>query len=149
MLDSPRFHHVALSTPAFHSLALTFLIVVQIPTNIPPTSPKQRKNGRYCNSMTIGRAGFSAPLARRRYWSGIRGCLYADFGVGLFPAGAMFNHSCRPNCSWSTVIPAAEDASGSSVPAVSTSAADRAGMAPMLRVVVLENIPAGSQLFIS
>ncbi|CAN0463942.1 unnamed protein product [Hapterophycus canaliculatus] len=84
--------------------------------------------------MTIGRAGFSAPLARRRYWSGIRGCLYADFGVGLFPAGAMFNHSCRPNCSWRTS---------------STSPADGGVVTPSLRVVALENIPAGSQLFIS
>ncbi|CAM9740913.1 unnamed protein product [Ectocarpus sp. 12 AP-2014] len=79
----------------------------------------------YCNSMTIGKAGFSAPLAGRGYWSGIRGCLYSDFGVGLYPAGAMFNHSCRPNCSWRT------DGSGE------------------LCVVACEDVPAGSQLFIS
>lgn len=53
----------------------------------PPPPPT-----RYCNSMTIGQAGFSVPLARRGYWSGIRGCLYTDFGVGLFPAGARLNH---------------------------------------------------------
>lgn len=52
--------------------------------------------------MTVGRAGISAPLARRGYWSGIRGCLYTDFGVALFPRGAIFNHSCAPNCSWHT-----------------------------------------------
>ncbi|CAN0073407.1 unnamed protein product [Scytosiphon promiscuus] len=103
----------------------------------------------YCNSMTIGQAGFSAPLGRRRYWSGIRGCLYADFGVGLFPTGAMFNHSCRPNCSWRTVVPTTDDDWGSSVPSLSLSSADRAGAVPLLRVVALESIPAGSQLFIS
>ncbi|CAN0439048.1 unnamed protein product, partial [Ectocarpus fasciculatus] len=75
--------------------------------------------------MTIGKAGFSAPLAGRRYWSGIRGCLYSDFGVGLYPAGAMFNHSCRPNCSW------------------------RTNGAGELCVVAVEDVPAGSQLFIS
>lgn len=75
--------------------------------------------------MTIGKAGISAPLARRRYWSGIRGCLYSDFGIGLFPAGAMFNHSCAANCAWRT------DSSGA------------------LRVVAVSDVPAGSQLFIS
>ncbi|CAN0276956.1 unnamed protein product, partial [Laminaria digitata] len=79
----------------------------------------------YCNCMTVGRAGVSGPLARRRYWSGIRGGLYADFGVGLFPVGAMFNHSCQPNCVWRT------DALGN------------------LRVSAVEDVPAGSQLFIS
>ncbi|CAN0566431.1 unnamed protein product, partial [Ectocarpus sp. 12 AP-2014] len=48
-----------------------------------------------------------------------------DFGVGLYPAGAMFNHSCRPNCSWRT------NGSGE------------------LCVVTVEDVPAGSQLFIS
>ena len=87
----------------------------------PPLPPYQR----YCNCMTVGRAGVFGPLARRRYWSGIRGCLYSDFGVGLFPTGAMFNHSCEPNCVWRT------DALGN------------------LRVSTVEDVPAGSQLFIS
>lgn len=75
--------------------------------------------------MTIGKTGVSAPLLKRGYWSGIRGCLYTDFGVGLFPEGAMFNHSCEPNCAWQT------DPSG------------------VLRVAAVSNVPAGSQLFIS
>lgn len=28
--------------------------------------------------------------------------MYTDFGIGLFPRGAMFNHSCAPNCTWHT-----------------------------------------------
>merc|ERR1712039_1159878 len=25
---------------------------------------------------------------------------WKDLGVGLYPSGAMFNHSCAPNCLW-------------------------------------------------
>lgn len=75
--------------------------------------------------MTIGKVGFSAPFAKRGYWSGIRGGLYSDFGVGLFPAGAMFNHSCAPNCAWLV------DTSG------------------RLRVMAVQDVLPGSQMFIS
>merc|ERR1719296_21367 len=48
-----------------------------------------------CNSMTL------APEAQVRAAtsSGRSGC-WKDFGVGLFPSGAILNHSCAPSCLW-------------------------------------------------
>ncbi|CAM9598800.1 unnamed protein product [Ascophyllum nodosum] len=100
---------------------------------VAPTAWKANQNAcaeflgkLYCNSMTIGKIGISAPLARRGYWSRIRGCLYSDFGVGLFPGGAMFNHSCAPNCAWLTDLPSGK-----------------------LRVIAVQDVAPGSQLCIS
>ncbi|CAM9988975.1 unnamed protein product, partial [Choristocarpus tenellus] len=41
----------------------------------------------YCNSMTIGEAGIRSQLIQRGYWSGVRGGLYTEYGIGLFPLG--------------------------------------------------------------
>lgn len=48
-----------------------------------------------CNSMTL------APEAKVRQATatGAAGS-WSDFGVGLFPSGAMLNHSCAPTCLW-------------------------------------------------
>jgi SET domain len=56
----------------------------------------------YCNAMTIGAVGYQAARTSTEpgYWSGIRGGLYTDHGIGVFPVAAIFNHSCAPNCYW-------------------------------------------------
>jgi SET domain len=56
----------------------------------------------YCNAMTIGAVGYQAARTSTvpGYWSGIRGGLYTDHGIGIYPVAAMFNHSCAPNCYW-------------------------------------------------
>lgn len=48
-----------------------------------------------CNSMTL------APEEQvRRATSSKRSARWDDFGVGLYPSGAMLNHSCSPSCLW-------------------------------------------------
>merc|ERR1712008_605582 len=51
--------------------------------------------GMTCNSMTL------APEEQvRRAMRSRNGTTWADFGVALYPSGAMLNHSCSPTCLW-------------------------------------------------
>eukprot|EP00419_Tripos_fusus_P042281 CAMPEP_0172795316 /NCGR_PEP_ID=MMETSP1074-20121228/210423_1 /TAXON_ID=2916 /ORGANISM="Ceratium fusus, Strain PA161109" /LENGTH=241 /DNA_ID=CAMNT_0013632403 /DNA_START=279 /DNA_END=1000 /DNA_ORIENTATION=- len=48
-----------------------------------------------CNSMTL------PPEEQvRRAMRSRQGGTWADFGVALYPSGAMLNHSCSPTCLW-------------------------------------------------
>merc|ERR1711933_656059 len=48
-----------------------------------------------CNSMTLA----PEEQVRRATIAG-HAAKWSDFGVGLYPSGAMLNHSCAPSCMW-------------------------------------------------
>ena len=104
----------------------------------------------YCNVFGIGVSSASTTLAGKSWHCGGSGAasnaIFRELGLVLYVSAAMTNHSCDPNCRWST---------GSSLHALDSrekgicTCAGQRGLLPIQEIRTLRAASKGSELLIS